>query len=114
MNRGILITAYAVLKKGVDGAAAWKVYREEYGTEPFIRLYESENDDCKFPETRWVKCSNFCDIGLCVDKRTRRIIVVAALDNLIKGAAGQAIQNMNLAFGLEETTGLKQLPIFPA
>ena len=67
-----------------------------------------------FPETRWVKGSNFVDIGFTVDERTKRIIVIGAIDNLVKGAAGQAVQNMNIVFGLKEDTGLCQAPIFPA
>ena len=66
------------------------------------------------PETKWVKGSNFIDIGFTVDERTNRIIVIGAIDNLVKGAAGQAVQNMNIVFGLEENTGLCQVPIFPA
>ena len=67
----------------------------------------------EYPETRWVKGSNFVDIGFAVDERTGRIIVIGAIDNLVKGAAGQAVQNMNLLFGLAETLGLEQAPMFP-
>ena len=67
----------------------------------------------EYPETRWVKGSNFVDIGFTVDERTGRVIVIGAIDNLVKGAAGQAVQNMNLLFGLAETLGLEQAPMFP-
>ena len=66
-----------------------------------------------FPETKWVKGSNYCDIGFSIDERTGRIIIIGVIDNLIKGAAGQAVQNMNLMFNLEENIGLKSIPMFP-
>jgi N-acetyl-gamma-glutamyl-phosphate reductase len=112
MNRGILVTAYASLKSGVDHAAVRAAYEKLYGDAHFIRLYDSETDP-NLPETRWVKGSNYCDISFKLDLRTGRIIVVAALDNLLKGAAGQAIQNMNLMSGLNESTGIDSLPTFP-
>ena len=85
----------------------YKLYKEEYKEAPFIRIID------ELPETRWVKGTNFCDIALRIDERTNRIIVVSAIDNMIKGAAGQAIQNMNLMFGLEESTGLQALAMLP-
>lgn len=114
MNRGILVTAYASLKKKADGQLPDRkeiedAYRKYYGKEYFIRLLE----EGMCPETRWVEGSNFVDIGFAVDKRTGRVIMMSALDNLVKGAAGQAVQNMNLLFGLEETEGLKLVPLFP-
>ena len=78
------------------------VYEKHYGSEYFIRLTK----EGVFPETRWVKGSNFVDIGFKIDERTGRIVVVGAIDNLVKGAAGQAVQNMNLMLGFEETEGL--------
>ncbi|MCR5153811.1 MAG: N-acetyl-gamma-glutamyl-phosphate reductase, partial [Lachnospiraceae bacterium] len=75
----------------------------------FIRLL----DEGVCPETRWVEGSNFVDIGFKVDKRTGRVIMMGALDNLVKGAAGQAVQNMNIMFGLPENKGLTQVPMFP-
>jgi N-acetyl-gamma-glutamyl-phosphate reductase len=109
MNRGILCTSYANLKEGVHQDTIKKAYEKYYGDEPFIRLLPNNTP----AETRWVKGSNFVDIGFSVDLRTNRIIVTSALDNLIKGAAGQAIQNMNIAFNIQETTGLDHLSIFP-
>ncbi len=109
MNRGILATCYASLtgKYSYDDIRA--VYEKYYGDEFFIRLLPKG----KCPETRWVEGSNFVDIGFIIDERTNRVIVMGALDNMVKGAAGQAIQNMNLMFGLEETMGLRLPPVFP-
>ena len=109
MDRGILATCYADLKSGADAGAVEAAYRKYYEREFFIRLLGKD----RFPETRWVKGSNFVDIGFTVDERTHRVIACGALDNLVKGAAGQAVQNMNLLFGLEENTGLKLVPMFP-
>lgn len=108
MNRGILATVYAHLTENATEAAIRDAYAACYADEPFIRLLPPG----VYPETRWVKGSNFCDIGICVDARTRRIIVVAAIDNLMKGAAGQAVQNMNRMLGLDERTGLDMIPFF--
>ncbi len=110
MNRGILATCYATLKQKVSYEEVKAVYEKYYGKEYFIRLTKKG----VFPETRWVKGSNFLDIGFTIDERTNRIIAIGAIDNLGKGAAGQAVQNMNLLFGLPEETGLSCPPIFPA
>jgi len=109
MNRGILITAYANLKKDVTYDEVKAVYDKYYKEEYFVRVLD--NGVC--PETRWVKGSNFVDVNFVIDPRTKRIIMMGAMDNLVKGAAGQAVQNMNLMFGLEETTGLQLVPMFP-
>lgn len=109
MNRGILVTAYASLKKTATCEEVRAVYENCYGKERFIRLLE--NGVC--PETKWVEGSNYVDIGFQIDKRTGRIIMMGALDNLVKGAAGQAVQNMNLMFGLAENEGLDLIPMFP-
>lgn len=113
MNRGILITAYASLK-GQEGRVpvteeVRAVYEECYKQEKFIRLLPAGT--C--PETKWVEGSNFVDVNIQVDERTGRVIMMGAMDNLVKGAAGQAVQNMNLLFGLPEDTGLKLVPLFP-
>ena len=105
MNRGILVTAYAKLKAGVskeDVAKAYQCYDDEY----FIRVLNSG----VLPEVRNVKASNFVDINYKIDSRTNRIIMMGAMDNLVKGAAGQAIQNMNIMFGLDEKAGLLLAP----
>ena len=109
MNRGILITAYANLKDGVTQEKVNQVYRSYYRKEYFVRVLE----DGIFPETKWVEGSNFVDVNAVVDERTNRIVMMGAMDNLVKGAAGQAVQNMNLMFGLEETEGLQLVPMFP-
>ena len=102
MDRGILATCYATLNKKYTYDDIRKAYEKHYGNEHFIRLTK----EGVFPETKWVKGSNFVDIGFTVDERTNRVIVIGALDNLFKGAAGQAVQNMNLMLGFEETAGL--------
>ena len=114
MNRGILATEYASLKKKEDGTyptyeEVKAVYDKYYKDEPFVRVLEKGN--C--PETKWVEGSNFVDINFVIDERTGRIIMMGAIDNLVKGAAGQAVQNMNLLFGFEETEGLMMVPMFP-
>ena len=110
MDRGILATCYATLNKKYTYDDIRKAYEKYYGNEHFIRLTK----EGVFPETKWVKGSNFVDIGFTVDERTNRVIVIGALDNLFKGAAGQAVQNMNIIMGIEETTGIDYVPIFPA
>ena len=108
MNRGILATCYASLKGKVSASQIDEAYESCYGGEFFIRFL----GEGKLPETRWVKGSNFVDIGYTIDQRTGRIIAIGAIDNLVKGAAGQAVQNMNLIFGLKEDTGLRAVPMF--
>ena len=109
MQRGILAVCYATLKEKYTWEDVNAAYQKYYGNEPFVRLMAQG----AYHETRWVKGSNFCDIGWKVDSRTNRIIVIGAIDNLVKGAAGQAVQNMNLMFGLPEYTGLDLIPMFP-
>jgi N-acetyl-gamma-glutamyl-phosphate reductase len=102
INRGILSTIYASNPMGLTKKELLGHYHEFYKGRPFVRVYDSG-----LPEIRNVRGSNFCDIGFEVDPRTKRIVLVSAIDNLLKGAAGQAVQNMNLAFGFPETEGLK-------
>lgn len=109
MNRGILATSYATLKKNVTYDEVKAVYDKYYKDEYFVRVLEK--DVC--PETRWVEGSNFVDVNFKIDERTNRIIMMGAIDNIVKGAAGQAVQNMNIMFGLDENTGLKLVPMFP-
>lgn len=109
MNRGILATEYASLTEDVTAEEVKKIYQKYYGEEYFIRLLEP--GVC--PETKWVEGSNYVDIGFQIDARTKRIVMMGAIDNLVKGAAGQAVQNMNLMFGLPEQEGLKLVPMFP-
>ncbi len=118
MNRGILVTEYASLKKvkQSDGSLWYPAYEQVkaaydkyYTDEKFVRVLEK--DVC--PETKWVEGSNYVDVGFMIDERTGRIIMMGALDNLVKGAAGQAVQNMNLLFGEKESEGLELVPMFP-
>ena len=109
MNRGILITAYASLKKEVSYEDVKAVYDSCYEKERFVRVLPM--DVC--PQTKWVEGSNFVDVNFKIDMRTKRIIAMGAMDNLVKGAAGQAVQNMNLMFGLDEAEGLRYVPLFP-
>lgn len=114
MNRGILVTEYASLVKKADGTLPTyeevkSVYDKYYNNEKFVRVLDK--NVC--PETKWVEGSNYVDVNFKIDERTGRIVMMGALDNLVKGAAGQAIQNMNLLFGFEESEGLKLVPMFP-
>lgn len=109
MNRGILATEYATLTKKVTPEEVKAVYDKYYAKETFVRVM----GDGVCPETKWVEGSNYVDIGFKIDERTGRIIMMGAIDNLVKGAAGQAVQNMNLLFGLDETMGLDLVPMFP-
>ncbi len=109
MNRGILITAYASVKEGVTEGMIRSAYEEAYRKEAFVRLLEP--GVC--PQTKWVEGSNYVDVNAVYDERTGRVIMMGAMDNVVKGAAGQAVQNMNLLFGLPEQTGLLMVPLFP-
>lgn len=109
MNRGILATEYATLTKQATYEEIKAVYDKYYKEEKFIRVL----DEGICPETKWVEGSNYVDINFKIDPRTNRIIMMGAIDNLVKGAAGQAVQNMNLMFGLPESEGLELVPMFP-
>ena len=108
MNRGILTTVYGKLKKPLSTQDVLTIYKETYQNEPFMRIL----DEGLYPDTRFVRYSNYCDIGLKV-LDDRRIVVMSAIDNLVKGASGQAVQNMNIALGLNETKGLERIPQYP-
>ena len=114
MNRGILVTEYATLNKKEDGTyptyeEVKAVYDKYYKNEKFVRILDKD----VYPETKWVEGSNYVDVNFKIDNRTGRIIMMGAIDNLVKGAAGQAVQNMNLMFGLNEAEGLNLVPMFP-
>ncbi len=109
ISRGILSTMYAKLSKPVTDTEIGELYNNFYQDEPFVRLCGLG----QFPATQFVRGSNFCDIGFKVDERTGRVIILSAIDNLVKGAAGQAVQNMNLMCGFPETQGLNIVPLFP-
>ena len=109
MSRGILSSCYAKLKPGVAAEQVTEAFEEMYGDEYFIRLLGIGG----YPATKNVRGSNFCDLGWHVDPRTGRVIVLSVIDNLVKGAAGQAVQNFNIAAGLDEKTGLTMAPMYP-
>ncbi|MDY6903361.1 MAG: N-acetyl-gamma-glutamyl-phosphate reductase [Thermodesulfobacteriota bacterium] len=107
MIRGMLSTIYASLNKPLSTDDVLDILAEYYTGQGFIRLYPAG----KFPETRYVRGSNFCDIGVKVTEGGNRVILVSAIDNLVKGAAGQAVQNMNIMCGIDETAGLDMIPL---
>ncbi|HBT46716.1 MAG TPA: N-acetyl-gamma-glutamyl-phosphate reductase [Peptococcaceae bacterium] len=109
MSRGILSTVYVNLREGVEEGELRQLYEEFYREAPFVHLLPRE----QWPHTRWVYGSNFCHLNLKVDRRTRRVIIASAIDNLTKGASGQAVQNLNLMFGWPETTGLEHPGLCP-
>lgn len=109
INRGILSTMYARLTKKTDTGDLLELYNNTYSNEPFMKVLDENN----FPNIHSVKGTNFCEIGLKVDHRTNTVILITAIDNLVKGAAGAAVQNMNLMMGFKETTGLDSLAVFP-
>lgn len=109
MSRGILATCYAKIKENCTPATLDAAFHKMYDSEFFIRLLGRD----AYPETKFVRGSNYCDIAWHFDERTGRIIVLSAIDNLVKGAAGQAVQNLNIAAGFEESTALEILPLYP-
>ncbi len=109
VNRGILSTCYAKSLGAVSLDSLHEVFAARYADEPFVRVLPKGT----LPNISQVNGSNYCDLGLVVDERTERVVVVAVIDNLVKGAAGQAIQNMNLMLGLPENSGLNVAPVFP-
>ncbi|MBA4390163.1 MAG: N-acetyl-gamma-glutamyl-phosphate reductase [Syntrophus sp. (in: bacteria)] len=108
MNRGILTTVYGRLKEQLSTKEVLALYKTTYFGEPFVRVL----DEGLYPDTRFVRFSNYCDIGLKV-LDDGRIVIISAIDNLVKGASGQAVQNMNIILGLDETKGLRQIPQYP-
>ena len=111
--RGILTTNHTFLKKMVSELDLWKIYRNSYRGEPFIRLIRDKKGLYKFPDPKFVVGSNFCDVGFDVDEDNQRVVTLSASDNLMKGAAGSAIQNMNIMLDYEEMDGLKYTPLTP-
>lgn len=109
MTRGIMATIYATAKKPLTTEQLIELYKELYANHFFVRVREKD----VFPTTKEVYGSNFCDIGVAYDARTQRITVVSVIDNLVKGASGQAVQNMNKLFGFEERTGIDWMPVYP-
>jgi N-acetyl-gamma-glutamyl-phosphate/LysW-gamma-L-alpha-aminoadipyl-6-phosphate reductase len=111
--RGILTTNHVFLNSPKSEIELWKAYRNSYKEEPFIRLIRDKKGLYKFPDPKFVVGSNFCDVGFDMDENTNRIVALSASDNLMKGAAGSAIQNMNLMCGFNETSGLRYTPLTP-
>ncbi len=109
VHRGILETIYFRAAQPLDGGALLEIYRRRYAGEPFVRVYE----DGAVPDLHAVAYTNYCDLGVKADAASRRVVVVTAIDNLVKGAAGQAVQNMNVMLGLPETMGLEAPAVYP-
>ncbi len=109
MTRGMLSAIYTIPVKPVTQEEIQTVYEEFYRDEAFIRIFPKG----EFPHTKWVLGTNFCDIGLNLDDRTGKLTIISVIDNLIKGASGQAIQNMNIMFGLAENAGLQKIALYP-
>lgn len=109
MTRGILSTVYASVTSDASTGELLDIYNRFYDSEPFVRIYPEGS----FPRTSFVAGTNYADIGLKVDKRTNRVVIVSAIDNLVKGASGQAVQNMNIMCGIDEKAGLEIVPLYP-
>ena len=107
MVRGVLATSHIFLKKSMDEKDIWKVYRDVYVDEPFIRIVKEREGNYRYPEPKLLSGTNYCDIGFEIDPHSNRLVVISAIDNLMKGAAGQAVQAMNLMNGFDETTALQ-------
>ncbi len=107
MVRGVLATGHVFLKIEMSEKEIWKLYRQEYGSEPFIRIVKDSEGSYRYPEPKLLAGTNYCDIGFEKDDRSERLVVISAIDNLMKGAAGQAVQAMNCMCGFDETTGLE-------
>lgn len=114
MVRGVLCTAHVDVTEPVDSKTLWKLYREAYRDEPFVRIVADRAGPNRFPDPRVVTGSNHADVGFAIDERSGRVIALAAIDNLVKGAAGSAVQSMNIALGLPETRGLTFTGLHPA
>jgi N-acetyl-gamma-glutamyl-phosphate/LysW-gamma-L-alpha-aminoadipyl-6-phosphate reductase len=111
--RGILTTNHTFMRKPMSELELWKVYRNSYRNEPFLRFIRDKKGLYKFPDPKFLIGSNFCDIGFDIDEDNQRLVSLSASDNLMKGAAGSAIQNMNILYGFDETEGLKYTPLTP-
>lgn len=111
--RGILATCHIFLREEIDEKSIWKLYRDTYGNEPFIRIVKEREGIYRYPEPKLLWGTNFCDIGFEKDPHSNRVVVISAIDNLMKGAAGQALQAFNLMHGFEETTGLEFSGLHP-
>ena len=113
MVRGVLSTAHVFLKEDLDEKDVWALYREVYGQEPFIRLVKDRRGVYRYPEPKILSGSNYCDIGFAKDPQSKRLVLISAIDNLMKGAAGTAVQALNVMMGWQETTGLAFTGLHP-
>ena len=113
MVRGVLATCHVFLREDLDEKAIWKVYREAYGAEPFIRIVKERDGVHRYPEPKLLAGTNYCDVGFQRADGSRRLVVISAIDNLMKGAAGQAVQAFNIMHGFDETTGLEFSGLHP-
>lgn len=111
--RGALVTAHCLLSRKLEEKDVWKVYRQAYKQEPFIRLVKQKTGIFRYPEPKLLAGTNFCDVGFEVEEGANRVVVIAAIDNLMKGAAGSAVQAMNVMLGWPETTGLEFSGLHP-
>ena len=111
--RGVLATAHAYTKTSVDEKALWKIYRDAYGTEPFVRIVKDRTGIYRYPEPKLLAGTNFADVGFALDVRGDRVVSLCAIDNLVKGAAGNGVQAMNVACGYPETAGLEFVGLHP-
>ncbi len=111
--RGVLVTAHAFTRERVSDADLWRIYRAAYGNEPFMRIVKDRGGVYRYPEPKLLAGTNYCDVGFAVDPHSRRVVVLAALDNLMKGAAGNAVQALNAMMGWDETTGLDFAGLHP-
>ncbi len=107
MVRGVLATCHVFLKDNLEEKDIWKIYKQEYANEPFIRIVKENEGIYRFPEPKLLIGTNYCDIGFKKDEFSNRLVVIASIDNLMKGAAGQALQAFNIMHGFEETLGLE-------
>ena len=114
MVRGVLATCHVFVKRDVDDKALWRIYRKAYAAEPFVRIVKERAGIHRYPDPSLLSGSNYCDVGFERDPLARRVVVVSAIDNLMKGAAGQAVQAFNLMHGLPETRGLEFPGLHPA
>ena len=113
MVRGVLCTAHVFLKEDLDEKAIWGLYRKAWSSEPFVRVVKEKRGIHRYPEPKLLAGTNMCDVGFEKDPQANRVVVVSALDNLMKGAAGSAVQCMNLMIGVPETTGLEFIGLHP-
>jgi N-acetyl-gamma-glutamyl-phosphate/LysW-gamma-L-alpha-aminoadipyl-6-phosphate reductase len=114
MVRGVLVTAHVFPPQPVTEKEVWGIYREAYKSEPFLRIVKERHGVYRYPEPKILAGSNLCDVGFEVDPQSGRLVVLSALDNLVKGGAGNGVQAMNCMLGLEETTGLQFPGLHPA